>query len=42
MYHGPREGLTPWFASLGYTYDPSLHGVPSDWWVPADPWDPTA
>jgi hypothetical protein len=35
MYHGPREGITPWFGSLGYKYDPSLHGVPSDWWVAA-------
>jgi ABC-type multidrug transport system ATPase subunit len=33
MYTGTREGLTPWFASLGYTYDPNLHGVSSDWWV---------
>ena len=31
MYHGPREGITDWFGSLGYTYDPGLHGVPSDW-----------
>ncbi|KIZ04851.1 hypothetical protein MNEG_3112 [Monoraphidium neglectum] len=31
MYHGPREGITPWFGSLGYNYDPNLHGVPSDW-----------
>ena len=31
MYHGPREGITPWFGSLGYHYDPNLHGVPSDW-----------
>ena len=36
MYHGPREGITAWFGSLGYNYDPSLHGVPSDWWVA--PW----
>jgi ABC-type multidrug transport system ATPase subunit len=34
MYHGPREGITPWFGSLGYHYDPSLHGVPSDWCAP--------
>ena len=33
MYHGPRDGLTPWFEGLGYGYGPSLHGVPSDWWV---------
>ena len=33
MYHGPREGITPWFGSLGYNYDASLHGVPSDWWA---------
>lgn len=31
MYHGAREGITDWFGSLGYNYDPSLHGVPSDW-----------
>ncbi|KAI8464872.1 MAG: P-loop containing nucleoside triphosphate hydrolase protein [Monoraphidium minutum] len=31
MYHGPREGITPWFGSLGYNYDSDLHGVPSDW-----------
>jgi ABC-type multidrug transport system ATPase subunit len=31
MYHGPREGVTAWFGSLGYSYDPNLHGVPSDW-----------
>ncbi|GBF96283.1 ABC transporter G family [Raphidocelis subcapitata] len=31
MYTGPREGLTPWFSSLGYAYDPNLHGVSSDW-----------
>jgi hypothetical protein len=31
MYHGPREGITAWFGSLGYNYDPNLHGVPSDW-----------
>ncbi|KAI8468849.1 MAG: P-loop containing nucleoside triphosphate hydrolase protein [Monoraphidium minutum] len=31
MYHGPREGITPWFGSLGYKYDSNLHGVPSDW-----------
>ena len=33
MFHGPRDDLTPWFASLGYTYDASLHGVSSDWWA---------
>ena len=36
LYHGPREGITAWIGSLGYSYDPSLHGVPSDWWVA--PW----
>ena len=31
MYHGTREGITDWFSSLGYKYDASLAGVPSDW-----------
>jgi ABC-type multidrug transport system ATPase subunit len=31
MYHGPRDGVAAWFGSLGYAYDPLLHGVPSDW-----------
>jgi hypothetical protein len=39
MYHGPREGITSWFGSLGYGYDASLHGVPSDWWASAG-WAP--
>ncbi|GBF87651.1 ABC transporter G family [Raphidocelis subcapitata] len=31
VYFGPREGMVPWFASLGYPYDAEMHGVPSDW-----------
>lgn len=31
MFHGPREDLTPWFDSLGYTHDPDRDGVASDW-----------
>lgn len=31
LYFGPREGMVPWFGSLGYVYDASMHGVPSDW-----------
>jgi len=30
-YTGPRDGLVEWFGSLGYPYDPTLHGVASDW-----------
>jgi hypothetical protein len=42
MYQGRRAGLTEWFASLGYVYDPSLHGVSSDWcaaWARAPDFD---
>jgi hypothetical protein len=28
MYHGPRSGISAWFASLGYQ---RLHGEESDW-----------
>lgn len=28
MYHGLRDGLSPWFDSLGYT---RLHGDEADW-----------
>jgi len=31
MYHGPRDEMTTWFGSLGFKYDPDLHGVASDW-----------
>ena len=31
MYAGMRDGLAEWFSSLGYDYDPALHGVVSDW-----------
>jgi hypothetical protein len=31
MYTGPTEQLVPWFTSLGYAYDPELHGMASDW-----------
>jgi ATP-binding cassette, subfamily G (WHITE), member 2 len=31
MYTGARDGLVEWFGSLGYPYDPTLHGVASDW-----------
>jgi ATP-binding cassette subfamily G (WHITE) protein 2 len=31
MYHGPRDEMTTWFGTLGYKYDPDMHGVPSDW-----------
>jgi hypothetical protein len=31
MYTGPTDGLTRWFTSLGYHYDPSDHGMASDW-----------
>eukprot|EP00879_Flechtneria_rotunda_P017044 GHRR01017850.1.p1 GENE.GHRR01017850.1~~GHRR01017850.1.p1 ORF type:complete len:820 (+),score=223.92 GHRR01017850.1:95-2554(+) len=31
MFHGARDDLVPWFGHLGYTYDPALHGVASDW-----------
>jgi hypothetical protein len=31
MYTGPTEELVPWFTSLGYAYDPELHGMASDW-----------
>jgi hypothetical protein len=31
MYHGPPDDVVPWFDHLGYKYDPSTHGVASDW-----------
>jgi hypothetical protein len=31
MYHGLRDNLVPWFATQGYSYDPTQHGVASDW-----------
>lgn len=31
MYTGPTDQLTRWFTSLGYDYDPSTHGMASDW-----------
>lgn len=31
MFHGARDDLVPWFGHLGYNYDPTLHGVASDW-----------
>lgn len=32
MYFGARDGMVPWFSGqLGYPYQPTLHGVPSDW-----------
>lgn len=32
MYSGEREGLVPWFSdSLGWPYDPAMHGLASDW-----------
>lgn len=31
MFHGLREKMVPWFASQGYSYDASTHGVASDW-----------
>lgn len=31
MYTGPTGGLVPWFTSLGYAYDPEIHGMASDW-----------
>lgn len=31
MYHGLRESMVPWFATQGYSYDPTQHGVASDW-----------
>jgi hypothetical protein len=33
MYTGAREGLVEWFADRGYHYEPTRHGVASDWWV---------
>lgn len=26
MYHGPADGIVPWFASLGYAYTPQRSG----------------
>lgn len=31
MYYGPPDDVVPWFDHLGYKYDPSAHGVASDW-----------
>jgi hypothetical protein len=31
MYTGPTDGLTRWFKSLGYHYDPKEQGMASDW-----------
>jgi hypothetical protein len=32
MYTGPRDELVPWFTSgCGYSYDPVMHGLASDW-----------
>jgi hypothetical protein len=32
MYFGPRDGLMPWFSeTLGYSYNPAMHGMVSDW-----------
>lgn len=31
MYHGLRDNMVPWFATQGYSYDPTQHGVASDW-----------
>jgi hypothetical protein len=31
MYHGPRDEMTEWFGSLGYSHNPLEHGVASDW-----------
>lgn len=31
MYTGPTDGLTRWFTSIGYHYDPAEHGMASDW-----------
>lgn len=31
MYTGPTDGLVRWFTSLGYYYDPTEHGMASDW-----------
>lgn len=30
-YFGPPSAVAPWFASLGYTHEPALHGTVSDW-----------
>lgn len=31
MFHGACDDLVSWFRHLGYKYDPTLHGVASDW-----------
>ena len=31
MYTGPTADMVGWFGSLGFCYDPSCHGVSSDW-----------
>jgi hypothetical protein len=32
LFNGPAPGLAPWLGeSLGRTYDPAVHGLPSDW-----------
>ena len=31
MYHGVRDNMVPWFATQGFSYDASQHGVASDW-----------
>jgi hypothetical protein len=32
MFTGPTSKVVPWFSTtLGYAYDPTLHGVTSDW-----------
>ena len=31
LYHGPRDGLVPWFESLGFEYLPESAGTAPDW-----------
>lgn len=32
VYHGPTAGLVPWLSdTLGYCYEPAIHGLMSDW-----------
>jgi ATP-binding cassette subfamily G (WHITE) protein 2 len=31
MYAGACDGLVEWFKSVGFQYEPSLHGIVSDW-----------
>eukprot|EP00798_Chlamydomonas_sp_ICE-L_P018333 gene18333-24796_t len=34
IYSGPRDGAVDWLSgTLGFTYQPSIHGTPADWLI---------